>query len=334
MDWKIFGHDWAVTLLQAHAGGEKLRHAYLFIGPEGVGRQTLALRFAQALNCRQATEPGQMCGICRDCRQIEALQYPDLSVLLPEEGHRDILIDQVRRLQHTLSLAPFAANYRIALLPNFKRVTTEAANALLKTLEEPSDKVVLLLTASTLESLLPTIVSRCEVIRLRPAPLEKTREYLMAVKGLSLEKADLFAHLSSGRIGAATRFADEPELLTLREESLEMLLELLPAVRVDRFSAAERLCKPYNEARQNVGDVLPYWLTFWRDVFIRNSGADLPLVNQDLIPRIDQAASQINFELARELVLAHEKAQQDLDAYANVKLIVETLMLRWPYVSI
>jgi DNA polymerase-3 subunit delta' len=333
-DWHIFGHDWAVNLLQAHAASEKRRHAYLFIGPDGVGRRTLAMRFAQALNCRQAPVPGGFCGVCRDCRGFETLQHPDLSILLPEEGHREILIDQVRALQHTLALSPYSANYRIAFLPDFQRASEEASNALLKTLEEPSEKVILLLTANNQETLLPTIVSRCEVIRLRPTPIQAAQAYLKSAKGLPDEAAQLIAHLSSGRIGAAIDFAEHPELLEGRREILEELIQLLSANRVERFKLAEALTKKYELAREKAALMLPFWLSFWRDVFISCSGADLPLVNVDLALPINEVASQISIKHARALVVSHEQGIQALDAYANVRLLLESLMLKWPYITV
>lgn len=331
MDWQVFGHDWAVNLLQNHAAGGKRRHAYLFIGPEGVGRRTLAIKFAQALNCREAPAPGEFCGTCRDCRQFEAMQHPDLSLLLPEEGHRDILIDQIRSLQHTLALAPYTARYRIALCPDFQRATTEASNAMLKTLEEPSDKVVLLLTAKDLESLLPTIVSRCEVIRLRPASIGSTEAYLQSSRGIDPDTAKLFAHLSSGRIGAAINLSDDLDLLSQRDEVLQTLLTLLSANRVERFKTAENLSKPYDKAREKTSEILPIWLSFWHDVFVKASGADVPLVNIDLEGQIGEVAKTLSVESSRNLVVTHEKALQKLDLYANVRLLLETLMLQWPY---
>ncbi len=334
MDWNIFGHDWAVSLLRSHAAGGKLRHAYLFVGPEGVGRQTLALRFAQALNCSQPPAPGEFCGECKDCRQIWARQYPDLSLILPEEGHKDIRIDQVRELQHTLALAPYAAAYRVALLPDFQQVTEQAENALLKTLEEPPDRVVLLLTVNALERLLPTIVSRCEVIRLRPAPLRDAKLYLESTHGLAAAQAHLIAHLAGGRIGAALQMVAAPELIAQRMEALEIFLKLLPARRVERFKWAEKIAKSNQEPRQNALASVSLWLAFWRDVFVRASGGDLPLVNVDLETQVDQAAGLLDVKSARELVIVHEKALQELDQYANVQLLLETLMLQWPKLSL
>ena len=333
MDWHIFGHDWAVNLLRAHAAGGSLRHAYLLAGPEGVGRRTLATRFAMALNCTNPPEPGGFCGECRECRQIGALAHPDLSLLTPTEGHKDILIDQVRGLQHTLALAPYAAKYRIALLPDFQLANTQASNALLKVLEEPPDRVVMLLTADALEHLLPTIISRCEVIRLRPASITDTAVYLQSKKELPADRANLLAHLTSGRIGAAIRLTENPDALTDRREHLETFLELLSAPRQGRFKLAERLAKSYDSARANAGEVVPLWLSFWRDVFVRSSGADLPLVNLDLEPQVDQVAVMVSPKTARALVIAHEEALEQLDANANVRLLLEALMLRWPYLS-
>lgn len=334
MQWHIHGHDWAIELLRTHVAGDNLRHAYLFSGPEGVGRRTLALRFAQALNCLTPPHPGDFCDSCRSCRQIWAKTYPDLSTLTPEEGHKDIRIDQVRALQHTLALSPYVGGYRVALLPDFQRATTQAANALLKTLEEPPDRVVLLLTANAIEHLLPTIVSRCEVIRLRPASVKSTLTFLKEKKGIEAEKAYLLAHLSSGRVGAAIRMADDPKALSERLESLQTFISLLGEHRYERFKEARALASPYDKAREKISQVLPNWLSFWRDVFVRASGADLSLVNIDLAMQIDYVASLVSPETARSLVIVHEKAIQQLDAYANPQLLVETLMLQWPSIAI
>jgi DNA polymerase-3 subunit delta' len=334
MHWQIHAQEWAVDLLKSHASSDKLRHAYLFTGPKGVGRKTLAIRFAQALNCTASPAPGEFCGDCRDCRQIEALTHPDLSLLQPEEDHKNILIDQVRALQHTLALSPYAGAYRIALLPNFQRATTQAANALLKTLEEPPDRVILLLTANAPEGLLPTIVSRCEVIRLRPASINSAQHYLELTRGLMAEQARLLAHVSGGRVGAALRLADDPTALEYRQAQIETLLELLPAARYERFKVAEQISKTSDKTRQNTNEVLLIWLSFWRDVFLRTSGGTSAVTNIDFEAAITQIAAQVSSETARNLVLAHERALKQLDAYANVRLLLESLVLQWPEVNV
>jgi len=334
MDWNVYGHDWVVDLLSSHVAGKRWRQAYLFVGPEGVGRRTLALRFAQALNCTQPPEPGGYCGVCRDCRQIAAMQHPDLSLVVPDEGHQDILIDQIRDLQHTIALAPYASAYRIALLPDFQHVTDQAQNALLKTLEEPPDKVILLLTVNAIERLLPTVISRCEVIRLRPASIGDTQQFLHETRGLEPEQAALIAHLSSGRIGTAIRMAENPEILASRQEWIEKFLDLLPAKRYERFKAAEELSKSYDTARTNAIEAISFWLSFWRDVFVRASGTALPLVNVDLAAQVEETAAKITESSARALVIAHEEALQHLDSNVNVRLLLETLMLKWPQLSV
>lgn len=334
MVWNIHAQDWAVSLLKSHAAGDKLRHAYLFTGPEGVGRQTLAVNFAQALNCTNPPQPGEFCGNCRDCRQLAALYHPDLSLLLPGDGHKDILIDQVRALQHTLALSPYSGAYRIALLPDFQRATTQAANALLKTLEEPPDRVILLLTATSPEVLLPTIVSRCEVIRLRPASIQATQEYLYAQRGLDVDRARLLAHISGGRIGAAIRMAEDPAALRERWAHLEILLALLPLRRYVRFKHIERFSRSIDKPRQELGAVFSVWQSFWRDVFLRAAGEALPLVNVDLEAQIGQVAAQVPADQARDLIIAHQAAIQHLDANANIQLLLETLVLQWPIVAV
>ncbi len=133
MHWDMLGHEWAVNLLREHVAQGNFRHAYLITGPQGVGRRTLALRFAQALNCPQPLSPGEPCRTCRTCTQIENMQHPDLAIVQAERAGSVLKVDQVRELLPSLSLAPYQANYRVALFLRFEEANQNAANALLKT---------------------------------------------------------------------------------------------------------------------------------------------------------------------------------------------------------
>lgn len=168
MNWSIYGHEWAADLLGNHITHDAVRHAYLFCGPPGIGRRTLALKFVQALNCLQPPSPGEACGSCRMCQQTAREQQPDLHIIRIEEDASNIKVEQIRDLQRVLALSPYQARYRVALLLGFEKATPGAQNALLKTLEEAPEKAILLLTADSPDNLLPTIVSRCELLRLRP----------------------------------------------------------------------------------------------------------------------------------------------------------------------
>ena len=172
MSWNLIGHDWAAKILKQHLKKGDLHHAYLFTGAPGVGRRSLALEFAQAINCTQPPSPGEACGTCSICKQIARMQQADLHIIAPEIEGGMIKVDQIRELQRSLILSPYEAKYRIALLLNFHRANANAQNALLKTLEEAPRKVILLLTADSAESLLPTISSRCEILRLRPTGID------------------------------------------------------------------------------------------------------------------------------------------------------------------
>src|SRR5512139_4054575 len=113
MNWSLLGHEWAVDLLSQHVAQGQVRHAYLFTGPQGVGRRTLALRLAQALDCPQPTAPGQPCLKCSTCQRIQKMAYPDLSVVQAEQVGGTLKVEQVRELQHALSLAPYEGRYRV-----------------------------------------------------------------------------------------------------------------------------------------------------------------------------------------------------------------------------
>jgi len=270
MSWDLLGHEWAETLLRTHITNGDARHAYLFTGAPGVGRRSLALEFASALNCTQPPDPGGYCGQCRVCRQTARMQLPDLSVVTPETEGNIIKVGQVRELQRTLSLTPYEARYRVALLLNFQLANANAQNALLKTLEEAPPSVILLLTADAADSLLPTISSRCEILRLRPVPVEVLEEALVKRWNVAPGDARLYAHLSSGRPGLARQMAANPAMLEKRRGWLDEFLRLLPLNRRERFSAGENLARNREQLRL----VLQVWLSFTRDILL-----DIPRIN-------------------------------------------------------
>lgn len=341
MSWSILSHEWAAGLLARHIARGETRHAYLFCGPEGVGRRTLALQLAQALNCRQPPAPGQACGVCRDCTQFAALRHPDLSVIqaVDDEGNPviggSILIEQIRAVTPTLSLAPYQSAYRVALFLRFEEATREAQNALLKTLEEAPDKAILLLTADSAENLLPTIVSRCEVLRLRPLEMEKLAEVLQLRWGLEPAAARRLAHLSGGRPGIALRLHQDPAAQEKIQRHLEDLLQLLGQNKRERFRFAEKHFKSTgkNKPREQLRGMLNDWLSLFRDLLLVSSGAEAPLTHLDQEADLRRIARQVDPPRARCLLSAAEQALQYLDGNVNPQLLAEVLFLDWPQVS-
>lgn len=326
-NWNLLGHEWAVDMLRNHVSRGEVRHAYLFSGPPGLGRQTLALRLAQALNCEQPIAAGEPCRLCRNCKQIEAMTHPDLNVIQAENEGGILKVDQVREVQRVLNLKPYQSKYRVALFLRFHEANDNASNALLKTLEEAPAHAVLILTADNPEQLLPTVVSRCEILRLRPLPFETISADLTG-RGVDEDQARLLAHISGGRPGYARRLSEDASLLEKREERLNDLQTLLPAPRVEKFSYAEKLAKDKDAMRQTI----LVWLSYWRDVLLRAAGAETALVNIDRNMEIEFLAGRLDISVARRVAGGLESALEKMDRNVNSRLLMEVLLLDLPKV--
>jgi DNA polymerase-3 subunit delta' len=329
MSWNILGHEWAAEMLTQHILRGQVRHAYLMTGPDGTGRRSLALRFAQALNCKQPPAQGEFCGICRTCQQIERMQHADLAILTPEEDSRTIKVEQVRELQHSLSLSPYEGGWRVALLPDFQQATDSAQNALLKTLEEAPPKVILLLTADVAENLLPTILSRCELLRLRPLVIDVLARALHERWQVPEEQAKLLAHLSGGRPGIAIGLNNDADAFERRSGWIDDVFLLLENNRRERFAYAKEI----SADKERLPNVFEVWLTLWRDVLLAVSGSHAPLVNQDRQAEVAQLAQRYDLVTVRERISALEQAISQLDANLNARLLTENLLLDWPMVN-
>ena len=337
MNWNLIGHAWAVDLLRRHVANGEARHAYLFSGPPGLGRRTLAMHLAQALNCTNPPAPGEFCGQCRDCRQIAAMQHPDMTIVEPtilsSENRKELIpspngeirIQQIRDLQKSINLKPYQSKNRSILLLRFNQASVESSNALLKTLEEAPAHAILLLTADTPESLLPTIISRCEILRLRPLRVEEV-ESMLTAKGVDPERAHLLAHISSGRPGYANRLLEDSSLLETRTERLNDLQALLKSTRVKKFSYADKLSKDKDGMRQ----AITFWLSYWRDVLLKASHASVSITNVDYAAEIESLAARLTLPAVRRTVSDLEQALDRMDRNVNPRLLAEVLLMDWP----
>ena len=324
-NWNLLGHGWAVDMLSQHVANDTQRHAYLFTGSPGLGRRSLALAFARSLNCSQPPAPGMFCGECRDCRQFTSMQHPDLNIIQAEKEGGMLKVDQIRELRKSVLLSPYQAKYRIILLLRFQEANPSAANALLKTLEEAPSKVILLLTANNTEELLPTIVSRCEVLRLRPLPIPQVERFLQE-KGADEGKSQLLAHLSTGRPGYALRLLEDEHALDFRNEKLDEFSALLSASRVARFAYAEKLAKDKEAFRET----LLLWLSLWRDVMLLSAGDKESIVNIDRSELIENLANKLSLAEAKTMLVTVENGIGQLKRNVNARLLAEVILLGLP----
>jgi DNA polymerase-3 subunit delta' len=343
MEWELIGHDWAVDILARHLSTNQVRHAYLITGPDGVGKRTLAQRFAQALNCEEPPLPGRYCGKCRACQLIAGWKHPDLHLVESEGKGLAVKIESIRELQRKLALAPFEGRWRIAVLLRFQEATlsstSSAANAMLKTLEEPPDRVVIILTAREAEALPPTVVSRCETIPLRAVPRSELEAALVG-RGVDEEHARLLSSISAGRPGVALALAGDDEQLKQRTDDLNDLAEVISMNKSARIQYAEHF-KPmpqkmddWQVKRGRAIDLLETWQKMWRDAMLLSLAAEASLGNPD---RRDIAETMAGRLSVMQIAACIDRIQAGIDAIhqnANLQLTMESVLLEMPRIRL
>jgi len=319
--WQVVGHKWAVDLLNRALASGRVGHAYLLTGPPQIGKKSLALNFAQALNCLDEERP---CGQCLACRKIAHGSHPDVQLIEGEGG--SLKIDQMRTLQHEAALSPLEGRWKVYIIRQMEQATAEAANCLLKTLEEPPAHVILLLTASQADALLPTIVSRCQVLNLRPLANETVQRALQERWGVDAERARFLARLSGGRLGWAVAASQNDTILARREKHLDEMMELLSQGQVERLGYAQQLSRNPEAAPE----LLHLWLSWWRDLLLAASDSSAGIINIDREDALRAQAQRYSLGQVRDFVEALRAAAWRLEHNANTRLTLEVLTLSLP----
>ncbi len=340
MNWDLIGHEWAIDFLRRSIAGGRAAHAYLLSGPVGVGKSLLALRLAQALNCE--TGGPDPCLVCRTCKRIARGNYPDVRIagmasqilgLKPDEAARqkDLKIDTVRDWLADINLRPYEGSRRVFILHDAERLTEAASNAMLKTLEEPPPYATLALVAHTAGELLPTIVSRCQPIKLRPAPRRVIAAALRERYNLAEGDADLLAAWSGGRVGWAIRMIEAPEELEARQTQLDALIDMQNQPRGAGFRWAEERAKEYRGGEQAaVFAALDLWQSWWRDVLLVAAGCADQIIHIDRRDQIVQAAKRYRLSDIHAFIARLNETARQLRENVNPQLALENALLHLP----
>ncbi len=291
---KLVGQHAAVRVLQDELSTGRIHHAYLFIGKEGVGKRTLALEFARALNCDNNRTDG--CDSCLSCRKISHFNHPDLKLLEVGEGD-SIKIEQIREMQQELAYKPLESAYKIYIIDQADLMTPQAANSLLKTLEEPPEYAVMILLANQVNygKMLPTLLSRCQKIYLSVIPEQIIQEELEK-RGLPQEKVSLLARLADGSLGQALNLADNQEFLALRYSLLEFLGNLPESSTVDIFQEVDRVSKLLSNPDFKAFSLFDLFVSWYRDLILLKQGLEDQLVNSDFIVQIKRQAEEYSLD--------------------------------------
>jgi DNA polymerase III subunit delta' len=330
--WQTAGQDRIIGFLKDSINNGSLAHAYLFTGPPQVGKMSLAVDLARALNCPGNAPP---CGTCRTCVRIREGKHPDVIVINKNSGrdpkdrkkNTEISIDTIRDfLQKGSSLPPYEGNFKTFIIDDADLMSVEAANCLLKTLEEPPQHIVIILLSSEGKALLPTVTSRCQKFELKPVSIAETEARLSQKEGLSPEKVKLLSRLSGGCLGWALSAAEDENYLKGRDFRLDEFSSLITRNWDERLSYIQQLPSD----RSNTEEILRLWLSYCRDVMLIKYNCEGAVSNLDRMNELKAWANMLTVFEIKEFINSLNESLNHLSYNANLHLLFEVLMLDMP----
>ncbi len=322
---QIKGQEGALAILRNAMRSGRLAHAYLFFGPEGVGKRLTALTLAKAMNCQSPPAEGESCEKCASCGKINSSNHADVIVVEP---HGEVIrIDQVRELQKRLRYRPLEGGRRACILESADRLNEPAANALLKTLEEPPEETHLFLLTSRPHQLLPTILSRCQCVKFKPLSVGNIVQILQRVHSWPEERAHFLAALAGGSAGKALELGDRVDFKK-RLDWLRTFSHISRKTMEEILAVCEQVAK-----EEEMNDLLELWKLWVRDLVVckvrgeRPEGSGLKLINHDLLREASQESKKYSFDRLDSLFTYISDIQKSIAQNANRQLAMETLML-------
>ncbi len=330
--WQTAGQDRIIKIIKGSIKLRSLAHAYLLVGPAHVGKMTLALDLARALNCSGSEPP---CGSCPTCQRIGRGKYADVITIDKNVGRdpkdrekaSEISIDTIRELmQRGSNLPPYEGKYKVFIIDDADLMSEEAANCLLKTLEEPPQYILIVLLTTEEHKLLPTVLSRCQRFELKPMAPPEIEKQLSGRESVPQEKIKLLARLSGGCLGWALNALDDEGYLTHRMERLSEFVSLIGQNWDERLLYVQQLPSDRNSAEQ----ILKMWLLWCRDVLLVKYNCEGAVINIDCAQDIKAWANMMTVPEIKEFIDCLNRAAENLNRNANLHLLFEVIMLDMP----
>lgn len=318
----ISGHKDIIEHIKSSIENNRVNHAYIFDGPSGIGKLTLAKAFAKTLNCERGGS--QSCNECTSCKTFDENNNPDIIYVT----HRTagITVDDVRdQIVKNISLKPYRNRYKIFIIEDAHKMNEAAQNAFLKSLEEPPPYGVFLLLSENYSNFLVTIVSRCITFKLKPLPYDMVAEYIVKNKGISMEQALLYAGCSMGNIGRALELADSDEFRELRDKGADMVLRLEKADMIELYEIIDSV----KEDRKALDTILEIMYMIYRDALVLiKTGDKSRLIQTDKLLCISEVAGCVSSAALIKRCEAIEDTRVKLRNNGNIQLLLETLFFK------
>jgi DNA polymerase-3 subunit delta' len=321
----IVGQERVIKILTKSIKENKVSSSYIFVGSEGIGKKFTAIEFAKALNCLNLNKNLEACENCQSCIGINKQFYPDLKIV--EAAKDSIKIDQIREIRKEIELKPFKSRKKIYIIDHADKMTLEASNCLLKTIEEPPYYAIIILICPKIDSILPTIVSRCHIINFSLVTSLKIKEQLLnKITNLEKDEAEIISKLAQGSIGEAFKLLTDKEYFVRRETLLNYLSAIIPGkYGKDFFEKAERVISEIDRIEE-ILEMIKLW---YRDILIiKNTGSHKYIVNCDKLEMLGKKSQVYSQKMLIDILDYLELAEEYLTKNVNKRLILERLYIK------